>query len=185
METSDDLQRNRLRWLRELGRRIRFHVDRTGTCRTLLCRVPRYLLNTAFIVCLMGHTAVQSSVEQGFLAAQAILFHVLMPIETSRNVNLYNASQLRFSTFVHDLMNLQAPEGQSVSLCDRPATGHRDVVFLQRPARLGEVLTVFAQRHGRPFKGEHQRCRTVRSGRVRCWQSHAGRELPQQEGRRP
>ena len=108
----------------------------------------RYLLNTAFIVCLMGHTAVQTSVAQGFLAAQAALFRVLVPIETSRNVNLYNASPMSFSTFVHDLMNLQAPEGQSVPLCDRPATGHRDVVFLQRPARLGEVLTVFAQRHG-------------------------------------
>ena len=134
----------------------------------------------------MGHTAVQTSVAQGFLAAQAALFRVLVPIETSRNVNLYNASPMSFSTFVHDLMNLQAPEGQSVPLCDRPATGHRDVVFLQRPARLGEVLTVFAQRHGRPFKGEHQRCRTVRSGRDSCrWQSHAGGELPQQEGRRP
>ena len=67
----------------------------------------------AFIVCLMGHTAVQTSVAQGFLAAEATLFHVLMPIETSRNVNLYNASPMRFSTFVHDLMTLQTPEGQT------------------------------------------------------------------------
>ena len=96
---------------------IRFHVVRTETCRTLLCRVHRYLLN-AFIVCLMGHTAVQTSVAQGFLAAEATLFHELMPIETSRNVNLYNASPMRLSTFVHDL----APEAQSVSLSDRPAT---------------------------------------------------------------
>ena len=59
---------------------IRFHVVRTETCRTLLCRVHRYLLS-AFIVCLMGHTAVQTSVAQGFLAAEATLFHVLMPIE--------------------------------------------------------------------------------------------------------
>ena len=88
---------------------------RTETCRTLLCRVHRYLLN-AFIVCLMGHTAVQTSatsVAQGFLAAEATLFHVLMPIETSRNVNLYNASPMRFSTFVHDLMTLQTPEVQT------------------------------------------------------------------------
>ena len=61
----------------------------------------------------------QTSVPQGFLAAQATLFHVLMPIETSRNVNLYNASPLRFATFVHDLMNLQAPEGRSVSQTPR------------------------------------------------------------------
>ena len=79
----------------ELGRRIRFHVVRTGTCLTLLCLVHRYLLNTPFIVCLMGHTAVQTSVAQGFLAAQATLFHVLIPTETSRNVNLYNASPMR------------------------------------------------------------------------------------------
>ena len=33
-----------------------------------------------------------------------------------------------------------------------------------------------------PFKGEHQRYCAVRSGRECCrWQSHAGRELPQQE----
>ena len=38
---------------------------------------------------------------------------MLMPTETSRNVNLYNASMMRFSTFVHDLMTLQAPEGQT------------------------------------------------------------------------
>ena len=38
---------------------------RTVTCRTLLCRVHRYLLD-AFIVCLMGHTAVQTSVAAGF-----------------------------------------------------------------------------------------------------------------------
>ena len=44
---------------------IRFHVVRTETCRTLLCRVHRYLLD-AFIVCLMGHTAVQTSVAQVF-----------------------------------------------------------------------------------------------------------------------
>ena len=66
---------------------ILFHVIRTETCRTLLCRVHRYLLKSAIIVCLMGHTAVQTSatsVAQGFLAAEATLFHVLMPIETSR-----------------------------------------------------------------------------------------------------
>lgn len=60
-------------------RLIRFHVVRTEACRTLLCLVHRYLLNFAIIVCLMGHTAVQTSVAQGFLAAQATLFHVLMP----------------------------------------------------------------------------------------------------------
>ena len=32
---------------------------------------------------------------------------------TSRNVNLYNASPMRFSTFVHVLMTLQTPEGQT------------------------------------------------------------------------
>ena len=37
---------------------------------------------------------------------------MLMPIETSRNVNLYNASPMRFSTFVHDFVTLQTPEGQ-------------------------------------------------------------------------
>ena len=100
---------------------IRFHVDRTETSRTLLCRVHRHLLN-AFIVRLMGHTAVQTSVEQGFLAAEATLFHVLMPIETSRPRETSNGSPMRHSTFVHDLMTLQAPEAQSVSLSDRPAT---------------------------------------------------------------
>ena len=39
-------------------------------------------------------------------------------------------------------------------------------------ARLGEVLTVLAQRHGHPFKGEHRRYCAVRSGRDCCrWQS--------------
>ena len=92
---------------------------RTGTCRTLLCRVHRYLLNTAFIVCLMGRTAVQTSVAQGFLAAQATLFHVLMPIETSRNVHmkkLENLLSLRtpdtLSTI--DLAGSQGLEGMKV-----------------------------------------------------------------------
>ena len=58
------------------------------------------------------------------------------------------------------------------------------------PARLGEVLTVLPQRHTgvlllsrlkAPFKGEHRRYCAVRSGRECCrWQSHAGRELPQE-----
>ena len=33
----------------------RFHVVRTETCLTLLCRVHRYLLKSAITVCLMGH----------------------------------------------------------------------------------------------------------------------------------
>ena len=47
-----------------------FHVVRTETCLTLLCRVHRYLLKSAFTVCLMGHTAVQTSV------AQRVCFHL-------------------------------------------------------------------------------------------------------------
>ena len=43
---------------------VRFHVVRTETCRTLLCRVHKYLLKSAITVCLMGHTAVQTSVAQ-------------------------------------------------------------------------------------------------------------------------
>ena len=49
---------------------FRFHVVRTETCLTLLCRVHRYLLKSAITVCLMGHTAVQTSV------AQRVCFHL-------------------------------------------------------------------------------------------------------------
>ena len=80
---------------------IRFHVVRTETCRTLLCRVHRYLLD-AFIVCLMGHTAVHMFVAQGFLAAEATLFHVLMPIETSRNVQRLSDETLHVRSRLDD-----------------------------------------------------------------------------------
>ena len=59
-------------------RSFRFHVVRMETCRTLLCRVHRYLLNSAMMVCLMGHTAVQTSVADGFLAVEATLFQLLI-----------------------------------------------------------------------------------------------------------
>ena len=49
---------------------FRFHMVRTETCLTLLCRVHRYLLKSAITVCLMGHTAVQTSV------AQRVCFHL-------------------------------------------------------------------------------------------------------------
>ena len=49
----------------------RFHADRTEICRTLLCRVHRYLLCFAIMVCLMGHTVVQTCVAEGFLAVEA------------------------------------------------------------------------------------------------------------------
>ena len=45
-------------------RSFRFHVVRMETCRKLLYRVHRYLLKSAMIVCLMEHTAVQTSVAQ-------------------------------------------------------------------------------------------------------------------------
>ena len=35
-------------------RLFRFHAVRTDTCRALLCRVHRYLQNSAIIVCRMG-----------------------------------------------------------------------------------------------------------------------------------
>ena len=50
---------------------IRFHADRSGICCTLLCRVDRYLLCSAIMVCLLGHTAVQTYVAEGFLAVEA------------------------------------------------------------------------------------------------------------------
>ena len=46
-------------------RMARFHADRTEICRALLCRVQRYLLRSAIMVCLMGHTAVQTYVAAG------------------------------------------------------------------------------------------------------------------------
>ena len=49
---------------------FRLHVIRTETCLTLLCRVHRCLLKSAITVCLMGHTAVQTSV------AQRVCFHL-------------------------------------------------------------------------------------------------------------
>ena len=54
-------------------RSFRFHVVRTETCRTLLCRVHRDLLCSAIMVCLMGHTAVQTYVAEGFLAVEATI----------------------------------------------------------------------------------------------------------------
>ena len=56
-------------------RLIRFSVVRTETYRTLLCRAHRDLLHSTIIVCPMGHTAVQTSVAQAFLAAEATLLH--------------------------------------------------------------------------------------------------------------
>ena len=47
-------------------RSFRFHVVRTETWRTTLCRVHRYLLKSAIIVCLMRHTAVQTSAAEVF-----------------------------------------------------------------------------------------------------------------------
>ena len=45
-------------------RSFRFQVVRMETCLTILHRVHRYLLKSAIFVCLMGHTAVQTSVAQ-------------------------------------------------------------------------------------------------------------------------
>ena len=56
-----------VRWCHHLcqaPRFVRFYVDRTETCRTILYCVHRYLLKSAITVCLMGHTAVQTSVAQ-------------------------------------------------------------------------------------------------------------------------
>ena len=66
------------RLIRMSPRSFRFHAVRTGTCRTILCRVHRYLLNSATVVCLMGHTAVLTSVPDCFLAVEATLFQVLI-----------------------------------------------------------------------------------------------------------
>ena len=44
---------------------------RTETSRALLRRAQRHLLNSAIMVILMGHTAVQTSVAEGFLAMEA------------------------------------------------------------------------------------------------------------------
>ena len=56
---------------RYLQHRIRFYVVRTETCRALLRRARRHLLCSAIMVCLMGHTAVQTYVAEGFLAVDA------------------------------------------------------------------------------------------------------------------
>ena len=55
-------------------RSFRFHVVGWQICRTRLCRVRRYLLNSAIVVCLMGHTAVQTSVADGLLVLQRVRF---------------------------------------------------------------------------------------------------------------
>ena len=52
---------------------VRFYVVRTETSLALPCRVHRHLLISAIMVCLMGHTAVQSSVAEGFLAMEATI----------------------------------------------------------------------------------------------------------------
>ena len=54
------------RSIRMAPRIIRFHTDRTDICRTLLCRVHRYLLCSAIMVCLLGHTAVQTLLRRVF-----------------------------------------------------------------------------------------------------------------------
>ena len=54
-------------------RSFRFHVLRTETCRTFLCRVHRYLLKSAIMVCLMGHTAVETSVAQSCCQVGGVL----------------------------------------------------------------------------------------------------------------
>ena len=61
-------------WAHQISIRMaRFHADRTEICRTLLCRVHRYLLWFAIMVCLMGHTAMQTYVVEGFLAVEATI----------------------------------------------------------------------------------------------------------------
>ena len=47
------------------------HTIRKEICRTLMCRVHRYLLCSAIMVCLMGHIAVQTYVADCFLAVEA------------------------------------------------------------------------------------------------------------------
>ena len=47
------------------------HAVRTEICRKLLCRVHRYLLCSANMVCLVGHIVVQTYVAEGFLAVEA------------------------------------------------------------------------------------------------------------------
>ena len=49
-----------------LQHRVRFYVVRTETCRALLRRAHRHLLCSAIMICLLGHTAVQSFVAEGF-----------------------------------------------------------------------------------------------------------------------
>ena len=56
-----------------LQHRIRFYVFRTETFHALLRRAQRHLLNSAIMVILMGHTAVQTCVVEGFLARSAWL----------------------------------------------------------------------------------------------------------------
>ena len=49
-------------------------TSNTGAIRMAWCRVHRHLLNSAIMVCLMGHTAVQTSVAEGFLAMEATMY---------------------------------------------------------------------------------------------------------------
>ena len=46
-------------------------TNNTGAIRMARCRVHRHLLNSAIMVCLMGHTAAQTSVTDCFLAMEA------------------------------------------------------------------------------------------------------------------
>ena len=74
---------------------FRFHVVRTETCLTLLCRVHRYLLKSAITVCLMGHTAVQTSV------AQRVRFHLS---RATQSATLSSASICRRMMCCHKIV---------------------------------------------------------------------------------
>ena len=48
-------------------------TNNTWAIRMARCRVHRHLLNFAIMVCLMGHTAVQTSVADCFLAMEVMM----------------------------------------------------------------------------------------------------------------
>ena len=93
------------------------HLRLIRAIRMARCRAHRHLLNSAIMVCLMEHTAVQTSVAEGFLAVEATLFEVLMPTETSLSGPCWLRSIAgRFDLGCSRLYRCQGVQGWSLRL---------------------------------------------------------------------
>ena len=121
---------------------FRFQLVRTETCLTLLCRVHRYLLKSAITVCLMGHTAVQTSV------AQRVCFHLS---RATQSATLSSASICR------RMMCCQVERMTKDMTASAPST--LKIIVVAPPD--GNIITVGAKRFCSLHRYRHRQCDRV------------------------